>query len=110
LKKAGEKMSMQSEIKAEQEKILKDHLISDLRRQLADLDAHTKLVERSNFDLISEKAELEKQLAAKDKEIEQLKKLLDAVIPKYSHDHDYWHDDCGMCRMDKDRYERIMNP
>jgi len=76
-----------------------------------------------------EKVVLEKQLAEKDKEIEEFKNTLSlkwreievlkeeierlhGLLPttkKHSHDHDYWHDDCYLCRQDKENYERT-NP
>jgi len=41
-------------------------------------------------------------------ENEKLKKLLDKHIPKHSHDHDYWHDDCYLCQNDKAFYNKAM--
>ena len=33
---------------------------------------------------------------------EALKEILERE--KYHHDHEYWHDNCGLCRMEKDQY------
>jgi hypothetical protein len=69
-------MSMQSEIKAEQEKILKDHLISDLRRQLDEYKDRYAAAERKAKDNLDYSGHLIKQLAEKDKENEMLKTRL----------------------------------
>ena len=47
--------------------------IKELKQQHADLNEHTKMIEKSNLDLVLEKSEMEKQLAEANQEIELLK-------------------------------------
>ena len=37
--------------------------------------------------------------------------LIDMLLkanPPHRHDHDYFHDDCGLCQMEKDKYEKFL--
>lgn len=40
-------------------------------------------------------------------EIERLKSIILRYHPKHRHDHDYFHDDCALCRVEKIDWEEI---
>jgi hypothetical protein len=37
----------------------------------------------------------------------KLHRLIERLCPKHQHDHDYWHDDCGLCQMEKQQYDLV---
>lgn len=37
----------------------------------------------------------------------RLWKRLEQVVGKHGHDHEYWHDDCGLCQADKQNWEKL---
>jgi uncharacterized protein (DUF3084 family) len=69
--KPEKKESIDSNMMAE-EVVALHKTIKELRSQLADLNAHTKQVEKSNLDFVLEKDDLEKQISERDVRIKNL--------------------------------------
>ena len=42
-------------------------------------------------------------------EIEKFKNAIKSLFPQSGHDHDFWHDDCWMCRGEKSGYIDFIN-
>ena len=35
------------------------------------------------------------------------RELFEALLPKYKHDHEYFHNDCGLCQWEKEEYVKV---
>ena len=56
---------------------------------------------------IERRWKLQTELAEAKKENERLKALVLELNPPNRHDHDYFHDDCYLCQVEKQAYEKI---
>jgi hypothetical protein len=85
--------------------------LDGLRNQLAEANERIRQMQEYGC-FVPDETGHKCQLAVKNeelkKEIERLKRVLAKNLRKYSHDHDYWHNDCGLCLCDKERYETAL--
>ncbi len=40
-------------------------------------------------------------------EAKTARELFEALLPKYKHDHEYFHNDCGLCQWEKEEYVKV---
>jgi hypothetical protein len=69
--------------------------------------ASTISVDKTKWNTRPIEDALSAKLSEANAEIERLKKIIDKILPKHRHDHSYYHDNCGLCQMEKEEYENI---
>jgi len=76
------------------------NLISEYAKELAAVKAEQNHQNKGVMDL---QDKYDKVVADRDR----LKALLKKYVPLHYHDHDYWHDDCGLCQSEKEIYSDV---
>jgi len=74
--------------------------VSQLQAELAAVKAEQNHQNKGVMDL---QDKYDKVVADRDR----LKALLKKYVPLHYHDHDYWHDDCGLCQSEKEIYSDV---